>query len=70
MKSHNVYGVEREEWEQWSEVARRVFNEVYTAMATNQDLFLGAASMDLQQWEVTSWKAAWIAAHAADDRLG
>jgi hypothetical protein len=66
----NSYKVPRSQWAKWSELARRVFNEVYGSMAYNQKIFLPpkAKTVADEQWVITSYNAAWTAAHAVDTK--
>lgn len=62
----NRYKVPAKKWRKWGPVARRVFNETYSAMAGNQRLFLHPHQdkISSRMWRTTAWNAAWIAADA------
>lgn len=62
----NRYKVPLKKWRKWSATARRVFNETYSAMSSNQYLFLHPQQNRLsnRMWRTTAWNAAWIAADA------
>lgn len=64
--TNNLYRVPAKQWNRWSAVARRVFNETYSAMVGDQDMFLHPKAQPLPetQWKTTAWNAAWIAALA------
>ena len=63
----NVYRVPQKQWRKWGAGARQVFNEVYSSMSKNQDLFLHPkqAAASRSHWKTTCWNAAWTAAGAA-----
>lgn len=62
----NLYRVPVRKWRKWSAMGRQVFNEVYSAMAGNQRLFLHPQQdkISKRMWRTTAWNAAWIAADA------
>lgn len=67
MKSRaNLYHVPLRQWRKWGPIGRQVFNELYSAMAGNQELFLHphAEKLSKRMWRTTAWNAAWIAADA------
>lgn len=63
----NVYHVPLRKWRRWDARARQVFNEVFSALAGNQRLFLHPEQEKVSKrlWKTTAWNAAWIAADAA-----
>ena len=63
----NIFHVPLRQWRKWGVVGRQVFNEVYSAMSRNQELFLHpqAEKLSKRMWKCTAWNAAWIAADAA-----
>jgi hypothetical protein len=65
----NVYHVPLKQWRRWGSGARQVFNEVYSSMVRNQDLFCHPEHQPVSKrlWKTTAWNAAWIAASAAHD---
>lgn len=66
--TRNRYAVPVKQWRKWSVGARRVFNELYSSMIQNQDLFMHPSQAGLvskRNWKTTAWNAAWIAASAA-----
>jgi hypothetical protein len=62
----NRYKVPLKKWRKWNVVARRVFNETYSSMSENQNLFLHPHQDKIsnRMWRTTAWNAAWIAADA------
>ena len=60
----NIYNVPVKAWKKWTPLGRQAFNEVYSAMANNRDLFLHPHQEKISRrfWKTTSWNAAWIAA--------
>jgi hypothetical protein len=62
----NVFHVPVKQWRKWGPLGKKVFNEVYSAMAGNQKLFLHphAEKLSRRMWKTTCWNAAWIAADA------
>jgi hypothetical protein len=62
----NLYNVPVRVWRKWPPIGRQVFNEVYSAMSKNRELFLHphAAKISRSLWRTTAWNAAWIAADA------
>lgn len=65
----NKFKVQQKQWGSWTLVARHTFNKVYESMIRSPDLFLstnvkenGGLPMDIKDWEVTAWNAAWTAA--------
>lgn len=69
--SANLYHVPQRQWRKWTEIARRVFNEVYSATNGNQSLFLHpkAEASPRSQWRTTSWNVAWTSADAVMAQL-
>ncbi len=67
----NLFHVPQKKWREWTEIARRVFNEVYSGMNGNQELFLHpkAEKAPRTAWKTTSWNAAWTAADAVMAQL-
>jgi hypothetical protein len=65
----NKHRVGVRKWRRWSEVGQRVFNDTYSFMRRNQDLFLhpDTAKTPARRWDTTAWNAAWIAADHATD---
>jgi len=67
----NRHKVPKKQWRKWCELSRMTFNETYTIMKGNQDLFLhpetGKSKKD--HWKTTAWNAAWIAAGSVEDGL-
>ena len=65
----NLYHVPVRQWRKWSPAERQVFNEVYSSMTKNKDLFLHpkASAPSRAHWKTTAWNAAWTAASAAKD---
>lgn len=68
----NSYRVSKKQWGEWSERARYVFNSLYSAMSSNQDLFRHPKQRALSDelWKTPCWNAAWIAADAVDSHKG
>jgi hypothetical protein len=67
----NRYKVPKVTWNRWSNLARSVFNDVYTAMRpSNQWAFQHpqATLQPMKFWCTTRWNAAWIAANAVMER--
>lgn len=62
----NRHKVPQKKWRKWSLAARKVFNETYSAMSSNQKLFLHPQHENVSKrlWKTTAWNAAWIAADA------
>ena len=62
----NRYKVPLKKWRKWNATARRVFNETYSAMSSNQYIFLHPQQGKISNrlWRTTAWNAAWIAADA------
>lgn len=62
----NIYRVPMRQWRKWGALGRQVFNEVYSAMAGNQRLFLHQKQEKASRshWRTTAWNAAWTAADA------
>lgn len=62
----NKHRVPKKQWRKWSLLARKVFNELYSAMVLNKELFLHPHQKKLtnRMWKTTAWNAAWIAADA------
>ena len=62
----NRFKVPLKKWRKWNRVARKVFNETFSAMSSNQGLFLHPHQDKLSRrmWRTTAWNAAWIAADA------
>ena len=62
----NRYSVPVRQWRKWSAEERARFNEVYSAMVSNQRLFLHPKSEPVKRdlWKTTAWNAAWTAASA------
>ena len=62
----NRYKVPVRQWRKWSPEDRERFNEVYSAMVSNQRLFLHPAQKPVKRelWKTTAWNAAWTAAGA------
>lgn len=62
----NSHRVPAKQWGRWSAQARRVFNDVYSAMIGDQDMFLHPKASPLPEthWKTTAWNAAWTAASA------
>ncbi len=62
----NRHRVPVKQWRKWSTAARKVFNELYSAMQQNKELFLHPHQEKLsnRMWKTTAWNAAWIAADA------
>lgn len=60
----NRYKVPGKQWRKWGDSQRKRFNEVYSAMVSNQEMFLHpkAAPTKSQFWRTTAWNAAWTAA--------
>ena len=67
----NPYHVPMRQWRKWSEIARRVFNEVYSSMNMNQDRIRHprAGKVSRDQWKTCAWNSAWIAACAVMSNL-
>lgn len=63
----NEYGVAKAQWKKWPSLSRRVFNELYSTMLAQQELFMHPkdTKRDEVYWATTCWNAAWIAADAA-----
>lgn len=63
----NKFEVPKRAWKRWSNQARAVFNDTYSVMMDNPQLFLHpqAKRAPAEHWRTTSWNAAWIAAEAA-----
>lgn len=67
----NKNKVPKEQWDLWSNHARKVFNTVYHSMRPSMQFAFvhpQAAPIFKKHWETTRWNAAWEAAEAADDR--
>lgn len=65
----NRYEVPKRQWGRWSNLARSVFNKVYSDMRPSTQLLYthpDAAPMPLRHWETLRWNAAYIAADAVD----
>lgn len=65
----NKFGVPKRQWDKWHNLARRVFNNVYTSMRPSMQwsfLHPDAALMSKAHWQTTRWNAAWTAARAAN----
>jgi hypothetical protein len=62
----NRHKVPQRQWRKWSLAGRKVFNELYSAMAQNQWTFLHPHQDKISKrlWKTTAWNAAWIAADA------
>lgn len=62
----NRHRVPKKQWQKWSVAARKVFNEVYSAMAKNAKLFMHPKQerVPARMWTTTAWNAAWTAADA------
>lgn len=62
----NTYRVPKKRWQTWDEAARYVFNETYSTMHDNVELFLHPKQEEPGhiEWKTTAWNAAWIAADA------
>lgn len=62
----NRHRVPPKKWRKWSMLARKVFNELFSCMSENRDLFLHPHQEKISQrlWKTTCWNAAWIAADA------
>ena len=67
----NIYHVPARQWRKWTEIARRVFNEVYSSMNGAQWVFLHPKQekVSRSQWKTTAWNAAWTAAEAVMNQL-
>lgn len=65
----NPVHVPLRKWRGWAPGARQVFNEVFSSMSHNQNLFLHphTEALSKKMWRTTCWNAAWIAADAAQD---
>jgi hypothetical protein len=65
----NVHKVPQKQWRKWSYHAKRVFNELFSAMSRNQWTFTHpkAEERPATQWNTTAWNAAWLAADAVDE---
>jgi hypothetical protein len=62
----NVFNVPQRQWRKWPVLGRQVFNEVYTSMTKNQEMFLHPKQEKVSRshWKTTAWNAAWTAASA------
>jgi hypothetical protein len=62
----NAYNVPQKAWRSWTPQARQLFNEVYSSMRRNQELFKHpkAEKDSREHWKTVCWNAAWTAAHA------
>ena len=60
----NKYKVGKDKWTKWSESAKRVFNNTYSTMYDDQQLFMHPKAPVIKHahWKTISWNAAWIAA--------
>jgi hypothetical protein len=68
MKSRsNLYHVPLRQWRKWDARTRQVFNEVYSAMVWQQEMFQHPKQEKLSRshWKTVAWNAAWTAACAA-----
>lgn len=66
----NTYKVCRKQWKKWSPNARDMFEDLYTTMLANQDLYRHPKGpiMHEEHWKTTCWNAAWTAADMYDGR--
>ena len=67
----NLYHVPLRQWRKWAPQARQVFNELYSSMIGNQEIFLHpkTEALSRQKWKTVAWNASWIAAGATQDVL-
>jgi hypothetical protein len=66
---HNKYKVPMKQWNKWSNLAKRVFNNMMETMRPQmQHAFLHphAQLMKKLHWDTTRWNASWEAAQAAN----
>jgi hypothetical protein len=63
----NKHKVPVKQWNKWSNLARRVFNDMYYSLRPSmQFAFLhpDAKASPLEHWQTTRWNVAWSAAEA------
>jgi len=63
----NKHKVPKKQWDKWSNLARRVFNDMmYSMRPSMQFAFHHPSTLPLakEQWQTTRWNAAWSAAEA------
>lgn len=69
MHSRNEFKVPRAKWREWSKLARRVFNDVYSSMTDSAWAFQAPSikAVTGRAWKTTAWNSAWIAADAVKE---
>lgn len=60
----NEHKIPKKKWGSWTSVAKQVFNKTYETMMLSPSMFQHASALPIEkeQWKVTAWNAAWIAA--------
>ena len=64
MAIKNLYKVPQAQWRKWKDEEKQLFNDVYSYMYDNQELFLHPKqkAIDHLHWKTIAWNSAWIAA--------
>lgn len=63
----NKHRVPQVQWRKWSNLARRIFNDVYYSMRPSMQAQLihpDAVVVSKEHWKTLQWNAAWLAADA------